>query len=271
MTTTLDWQGKVGSVWAIEADTLDLLLGPSGMAGLDALGDVSHLEVMDLGCGGGHTTLALADRGAKVTGLDISPDLMAVARARDPEGRANYRQVDAGSDDLGGPYEALYSRCGTMFFDNPVGAFTHIRSFMKPNAPMSLVAWGDPSENGWAQMPLDLAAEFVGSTVIGDGPGPFAWANQAAFMPMLEKSGWRNLRATAFTGVAEIRLGESDDPVQRAVDFAMRIGPMASRTKGMDKDTRAKIRALLYPELKKFLDNDAVMVPTKAWIIEGNA
>jgi SAM-dependent methyltransferase len=271
MTTTLDWQGKVGSVWAQEADTLDLLLGPSGNAGLIALGDIENRRVLDLGCGAGHTTLTLAKRGARTVGVDISSDLLDMARMRDIDGHAEYLLADAGAGDLKGPYDALYSRCGAMFFDDPIGALSHIRSAMKKGAPMSLVAWAEPDQNGWAQIPLDAAHNLLHSPRIGTGPGPFAWANQDNFVPILKAAGWKNVIVEPYIGRAEIRIGDSDDPIMRAVDFAMRIGPMASRMKGCARELRDEIREILYIEFEKYLDKDMVLVPTKAWIIKGLA
>ena len=46
------------------------------------LGDVQGKEVLDLGCGAGENTLLLASRGARVTSVDISPDLIEIARER---------------------------------------------------------------------------------------------------------------------------------------------------------------------------------------------
>jgi SAM-dependent methyltransferase len=46
------------------------------------LGDVRAKAVLDLGCGSGSNTVLLADRGACVTGLDLSPDLVELARQR---------------------------------------------------------------------------------------------------------------------------------------------------------------------------------------------
>ena len=43
--------------------------------------DLDGLRVIDLGCGEGHNTRALARRGAKMTGVDLSPRMIAAARA----------------------------------------------------------------------------------------------------------------------------------------------------------------------------------------------
>ncbi len=46
------------------------------------LGDVQGKTVLDYGCGGGENALLLASRGALVTGIDISPELVEIARRR---------------------------------------------------------------------------------------------------------------------------------------------------------------------------------------------
>jgi hypothetical protein len=136
---------------------------------------------------------------------------------------------------------------------------------------MVLVAWAEPVENGWAQIPITVAKDYIASTTIPSGPGPFAWAKQENFVSMLEDAGWHDVRVDAFEGLAEIRIGESDDPVQRAVDFAMRIGPMASRIKDIDAPSREKLRGELYAAFERYSDKNSVKVPTKAWIIQGRA
>jgi 2-polyprenyl-3-methyl-5-hydroxy-6-metoxy-1,4-benzoquinol methylase len=46
------------------------------------LGDVRGQAVLDYGCGGGENALLLASRGARVTGIDISPELIEIAKRR---------------------------------------------------------------------------------------------------------------------------------------------------------------------------------------------
>ncbi len=46
------------------------------------LGDVQNKVVVDLGCGSGEEVIPLRQRGARVIGMDISPDLIAIAHER---------------------------------------------------------------------------------------------------------------------------------------------------------------------------------------------
>lgn len=87
------------------------LLGPL----LDLLGDADGRRVLDAGCGEGYLARVLASRGAHVTGIDLSPRLIALARARDPGGKIDYQAADlsrplpaaAGRFDAAASYLAL--------------------------------------------------------------------------------------------------------------------------------------------------------------------
>src|SRR5712691_4609890 len=58
---------------------------------LKLLGDVPGLTVLDAGCGEGYLSRILADRGAYVTGIDISPKLIEIARQKDPVHAITYQ------------------------------------------------------------------------------------------------------------------------------------------------------------------------------------
>ena len=83
--TYVAWREQAGP----EADPFGLLLPL-----LDLLGDVHGRRVLDAGCGEGYLARALAARGAHVTGIDLSPRLIALARAKDPGGSIDYQVAD---------------------------------------------------------------------------------------------------------------------------------------------------------------------------------
>jgi 2-polyprenyl-3-methyl-5-hydroxy-6-metoxy-1,4-benzoquinol methylase len=78
---------------------------------LDLLGDVSDRVVLDAGCGEGYLARILVTRGARVTGIDLSPRLIALARARDSVGRIAYQVADLSAPlpDLRASFDAVAS------------------------------------------------------------------------------------------------------------------------------------------------------------------
>ncbi len=56
---------------------------------LDLLGDVAGRRMLDAGCGEGYLARVLAGRGARVTGIDLSPRLIELARERGAGGTAD--------------------------------------------------------------------------------------------------------------------------------------------------------------------------------------
>src|SRR5262245_36204077 len=86
------WNDHAGPKWVAMQEQLDAQLEPLGLAVAEQLGPRPGERVLDVGCGAGATSLALAARVApgEVVGVDLSAPLLARARAR-AAGVANVR------------------------------------------------------------------------------------------------------------------------------------------------------------------------------------
>ena len=254
---------------------LEPLLGPAGAAGLAALAPQPGERVLDLGCGGGASTEALAEAvGAqgRVTAVDVSPDLLARARAR-LEGRANVEliEADAQRHAFAPGHDALFSRCGMMFFEDPPAAFENLRRALRPGARAVFVAWREPARNQWAAVPMTFVQEGLGGSVATSGPGPFAWADPGVFRPLLEGAGFSEVQADTHEFMAEIAEGDDPDPVLRAASFMTRIGPLARRLSEAPESTRQEALAFLTQRLRRHVKGGTVRLLASAWIIEARA
>lgn len=69
---------------------------------LEALGAVEGLRVADLGCGNGRYSRLLAERGASVFGIDVSPDQIVLARKLNACERVKYFLGDAAETSFSG-------------------------------------------------------------------------------------------------------------------------------------------------------------------------
>lgn len=269
-----DWIGKVGREWARQAKVMDRMLGPFGVVAREALGDVAGKRVLDLGCGGGESSFELAASGAAVTGVDVSPELIALAEDRRASRDVTFRCEDAAEATFDTPFDALYSRFGAMFFGDTAAAFANLRRAMAPGAEMSIVCWRRASENDWAMAPMNAARDLLPKVEKGDplAPGPFAWADpEASFAPALETAGWSDVTWGPVDLDIILGAGIEGDPIDAATHFCMRIGPMAGRLRGLDDDIKAAIEVRVREAMTARLRDGAVRVNGACWLVSGTA
>ena len=133
------WASTSGQRWASHIDQFEGMINPIGDALIAFASFQSGETIVDIGCGAGPTTLAAAacvGSQGLVTGLDISPDLIAEATRRAAFG--NVRQArfvlgDAAKVTLDTQAaDCVMSRFGVMFFSDPYAAFKNIYRFVKP-------------------------------------------------------------------------------------------------------------------------------------------
>jgi len=277
MAEAFEWAGQMGREWARRVEALDRQLAPAGALGLAALAPRPGERILDLGCGAGATTAriveAVGPRGV-VTGIDISPDLLAVARARPGNEAAMFLEGDAqGWDFEAGAYDALFSRFGCMFFDDPPAAYHNLRRALKPGARAVLTVWRDLDANPWAALPAAVGAEVLGpAEPLAPGtPGPFAWADPMIFRPILEGAGFTGLEWREEPITLQIGEAGGAGPVERAVAMLMRIGPAARRLKGQPEAARAAVAERLAPALEPFVSDGWVRMPGLIWVLRARA
>src|SRR5262245_1693967 len=114
------WNEQLGPKWVARQVQLDRMIAPFGRKVMDALAPGPGEQVIDVGCGGGDTTLALADRvgsGGGVLGVDVSEVMLAHARRR-ADGVSSVRFLAADAQTHPFPAartDVLFSRFGVMF------------------------------------------------------------------------------------------------------------------------------------------------------------
>lgn len=203
-----DWAGEMGDRWLANLESFERTLAPIGEALLAHADLRSGERVIDLGCGGGATTQAIAravgPQGA-VVGLDISPQLTAVASQRAMSAgitNARFQCADAASATVpDAPYDRLFSRFGSMFFADPAAAFAHLHSMFRAGGRIDLAVWGPPPENPWMFEPMGIARRYLDLPApVPRAPGPFAFEDRDYLTEVLETAGFRDVSIVAATG-----------------------------------------------------------------------
>ncbi|MGP4055528.1 class I SAM-dependent methyltransferase [Mycobacterium sp. 4D054] len=103
--------------------------------------------VVDLACGTGSAALAAAARGAQVTGVDYTPELLTIAGRRDGAESVTWRTGDASDTGLpAGAFDAAVSNMGIIFVD-PAAQVTEIIRLLKPRGVLAFSAWVRATSN----------------------------------------------------------------------------------------------------------------------------
>ena len=166
---------------------------------LEALALQPGERVLDVGCGGGKTTIAAARAVGStgiVLGADLSQPLLELAASRaEAAGVANvqFLQADVQTDKLGdGGYHVATSQFGVMFFDRAVTAFGNIGAHLAPGGRLVFACWQEIGKNPW--FPGAVLAPFVPpppAPAEGTTPtGPFALGDPAWVAEMLTAAGF---------------------------------------------------------------------------------
>ena len=270
MATKLDWAGSLGKMWADKVEAHDRLLGPIGDAGVAALGDISGKRILDIGCGAGTTSLAMAKAGATVIGVDISEDLLTEARARDRDGLCTFLLCDAATANFDEPFDLIFSRFGMMFFDDPVAGWVNLRRQLVSGGKAVVVCWREAAHNEWAVLPLQAVSSVLGEAQTKPSPsgipGPFAWAEEHVFNEILQQAGW-SVEARHVDGSLAMNEISSTNPVDDAVQFAMKVGPLGSRLKALEPDVRQAVCDALADTMRNKLNDGVVRFSTAGWLI----
>jgi SAM-dependent methyltransferase len=263
------WNGPAGAAWARNADDQDRELHAPGEATLEALAVRPGDAVLDVGCGSGTTTVALAERvgaAGRVVGVDISAPLVAVGRTRAADlPNVSFVEADAQTSiPAGPPFDAVFSRFGLMFFDDPEAAFANLHQATAPEGRLAFVCWQKPDANPWFLGPMMALAGLPGLDVPSPPgpkePGPFAFADPDRVRRIVTAGRWRNVEVQAYHD-------EIVEDLDRRVEFSLRQGPAARALADASEEVRAAATARVRDALARAADGSAVRVNRAAWIV----
>src|SRR5262245_6883891 len=107
------WTARAASYDQFFVPITSQIIGPV----VAILGALNGMRVLDVACGPGHVSAALAAKGAIVEGIDFAPTM--VARARDKHPAVRFREGDAEALPYGeGSFDHVVCAFGVMHFSN---------------------------------------------------------------------------------------------------------------------------------------------------------
>lgn len=228
----------------------------------------SRDRVLDIGCGTGQTTreAARAAVAGSVLGVDVSaPMLERARRLSDDQALTNvtYQQADAQVHPFPPErFDLCISRFGTMFFADPLAAFTNIGRALRPAARLVLLVWQDRDRNEWATLRRSLTAATDTPNPLPSGPDGFSLADPGSTEGILTAAGFTDVQ---FTDVHEPVYYGPDTAT--ALDSVLRLLKFQDLLADLDAATAEQARTRLRATLAAHDTGGGVYFDSRAWIV----
>jgi ubiquinone/menaquinone biosynthesis C-methylase UbiE len=257
-----------GRTWVESQQLLDHVLQPFEDLLVDAISIETSRRVLDVGCGTGSTTLAIARRlgsEGSCTGIDISEPMIVAARARAERERtaATFVLADAQTHAFDrARFDTIVSRFGVMFFDDPVQAFAGLRRAAAEGARLRFVAWRSAAEN-----PFMTTAERVAAPLLPNlparrfnEPGQFAFGDGERVRRILEASGWSEIDVQPIDVPCTM-------PESELTGYVTRFGPVGRVFHEADDRVRAEFIENVRAALAPYVHGSEVRFTGACWMV----
>jgi SAM-dependent methyltransferase len=193
------------------------------------------MRVLDLASGTGEPAISIAmlvGAQGRVTALDLSADLLEIAKGRAQErSLENFstQQADAQSlpfDD--GSFDLATCRFGVMFFADAVLALRELHRVLIPGARACFLAWGPFDQPYWQSTMGVVHRHVSGPLLAPGGPDPFRFAQPGSLSSVLRNAGFGSVEEETRT-VAWTWPGTAAEVWEQAQAVAVPFRPMLDR------------------------------------------
>ena len=266
------WNGPAVTQWITKQEQLDAALAPVADAAIALAAPQPGERVLDVGCGSGATSIALArlvGPTGHVTGLDVSGPMIELARRRSVGmGNLDWLLADAAAHDFAPrSVDVLFSRFGVMFFGEPIAAFANLRRALKPSGRLVFACWRPLDENPWSLLPLQVVRALVPPLPrpgLND-PGPFAFGDRERVAHILTSAGFTNPRHVQFE-FAMVLGTNLDDAAEQATSMGPASRALRGQPEAVIEAARTAVRAALVP----YFESGRVALPGTIWLVESS-
>jgi ubiquinone/menaquinone biosynthesis C-methylase UbiE len=271
------WMGTMGQRWRNNYEIFEGMLTDVGAALIEHADLKAGEKVVEIGFGGGATSLEIANRiGADGTlvGVDISAELALLATERASEaGFANARFVNTDASTVSlpeAPFDVIMSRFGIMFFMEPYDAFRNLHGLVRPGGRAVFAVWAPAEGNEWLTNLRSVMGRYVDLPPIEPRtPGPQALSDFSYVEDLLGKAGFTAISKQEWNGPLYIG-GQGAGP-KAAAAFAMHAQSMAELVEVMPAESKAALESDLIEMLARYHDGSNVVMTGAVYLVTATA
>jgi SAM-dependent methyltransferase len=156
-------------------DRIAQYTAPGAQQFIERLGIRAGERVLDVACGSGNLAVPAARAGAVVTGVDIAPNLVAIARKRAIAEGLEIRFEEGDAEGLpypSGSFDTVVTMFGAMFAPRPERAAAELIRVTRPGGRIAMANW---TSDGYISRMFRTTAAFLPPHT--DAPSPLLWGD----------------------------------------------------------------------------------------------
>lgn len=260
----------MGHAWVSQQAIISDVFASVTRVSLDAAALKTGERAIDIGCGTGDTLFEIAKTvgpSGAVLGVDVSVPMLDLARHRAAEAKLTNTSC-ALADATSYAFEPrwadlVYSRFGVMFFEDPIKAFTNIRSSMKPSGRLVFVCFRSMQESPWFRVPIEAARPHVPPQPPADptAPGMFSFAREDRLRGILSESGFRDIVLQA----TDVPIHGKD--IDQSMAFITQAGPLPALLDKASGEQRARAIEAVRSALAEKIGADGNGLHVGLWLV----
>jgi len=203
-----------------------------------------------------------------VAGLDLNPEMLAVARALPPNAgeRITWHEGNAGAMSLAdATFDAVLCQQGLQFFPDRLAALREMHRVLAPHGRLALSVWRGPQHNPYEVALEEVVAHHISFEGVAPAGAPMAFGDREALRAVIVSGGFRAVHIRIAMRLLHFPSVEAFIPGQL---MAMRAaGAIAS----LDVATRAALLSEISEALQPYRDDEGFTVPMEAHIAVAQA